>query len=109
MKNRYRRPVYSEETLRGWEEAERKAKEFAEKHSNEIVKDYEVAGYFIRCIQRKYDACMKKENEYDIQVWTCNPENVQPDEIFETCVSNEWFNNPEEANEHFKEMRAMCY
>lgn len=106
---RYRKPVYSKEQYRIWAEEGRKAKEFAEKHSSETVKDYEIAGYTIRCIQRKYDACMKKENEYGVQVWTCNPDNVQPENIFESCISNEWFNNPTEANEHFKQVKGMCY
>lgn len=106
---KYKKPVYSEETLKGWAEAERKAKEFAEKHSFETVKDYEVAGYTIRCIQRKYDACMNKENEYGVQVWTGKPENVSLENVFESCVSNRWFNNPTEANEHFKQVKEMCY
>lgn len=101
--------VYSEETLKGWAEAERKAKEFAEKHSFETVKDYEVAGYTIRCIQRKYDKCMNKENEYGVQVWADKPENVSLENVFESCVSNRWFNNPTEANEHFKQVKEMCY
>lgn len=104
------KPVYSEETLKGWAEAERKQKEFAEKHSSETIKDYEVAGYTIRCIQRKYDKYMKGyENEYGVQVWTDKPENVSLENIHDCCVSNEWFNNPTEANEHFKQMKAMCY
>ena len=105
----YNKPVYSEETLRGWREAERKAKEFAKRHSFETIKDYEIAGYTIKCIQRKYDKCMKKENEYGVQVWTQNPDTVKIENVFDACVSNEWFNNPTEANEYFKEVKAMCY
>jgi hypothetical protein len=106
---RYRKPVYSKEQYRIWAEEGRKAKEFAEKHSSETVKDYEIAGYTIRCIQRKYDKCMNKENEYGVQVWADKPENVPIEKIHDYCVSNEWFNNPTEANEHFKQMKAMCY
>ena len=106
---KYKKPVYSEETLKGWEEAEQKAKEFAEKHSFETVKDYEIAGYTIRCIQRKYDKCMNKENEYGVQVWADKPENVPVEKINDYCVANEWFNNPEQGNEYFKQVKAMCY
>lgn len=52
---------------------------------------------------------MKKENEYGVQVWTEKPENVSVDRVFEYCISNVWFNNPTEANEHFKSVKAMCY
>ena len=48
------------------------------------------------------------ENEYGVQVWMDNPETVPVGKVFESCISNEWFNNPTEANEHFKEMKAMC-
>lgn len=106
---KYNKPVYSKEQYDVWAQAEKKAKEFAQKHSSETVKDYEVAGYTIRCIQRKYDACMNKENEYGVQVWTCNPGTVSIENIFDSCVSNEWFNNPEQANECFKKTEAMCY
>lgn len=106
---RYKKPVYSEEQYRRWAEQERKAKEFAERHSSETIKDFYVAGYTIRCIQRKYDKCMNKENEYGVQVWTTNPETALIENIFDSCVSNKWFNNPTEANQHFKEMKAMCY
>ena len=106
---KYKKPVYSEETLKGWAEAEKRAKEFAEKHSEETIKVYEVNGFYIKCIQRKYDACMKGyENEYGVQVWMDNPDIVPVGKVFESCISNEWFNNPTEANEHFKEMKAMC-
>lgn len=106
---KYNKPVYSEETLKRWEESGDKAKEFAKKHSSERVKDYEVAGYTIRCIQKKYDSCMNKANEYGVQVWTCNPETVAVEDIFDCCVSNEWFNNPDEANKCFKKVKAMCH
>ena len=105
----YKKPVYSEEQIQRWEESSIKHSEWMKSHTSETVKDFEIAGYTIRCIQRKYDACMNKENEYGVQVWTCNPDNVQPENIFESCISNEWFNNPTEANEHFKQVKAMCY
>ena len=108
-KRAYIKPNYTKETLDRWAEQERKNKEFAEKHTNETTKDYEVNGFIIRCIQRKYDECMKKENEYGVQVWTEKPENVSVDRVFEYCISNVWFNNPTEANEHFKSVKAMCY
>lgn len=80
-------------------------------HSSETIKDkdYEVAGYTIRCIQRKYDACMDKENEYGIQVWTEDPNTVKIKDVVDACVSNDWFNNCNEANVRFKELKAMCY
>lgn len=68
---------------------------------------YEVNGFFIECIQRKYDSCMKKENEYGIRVWTKNPSTVNVNEVSDTCLSNDWFNNAEEANEHFKTVKEM--
>lgn len=101
--------VYSKEQYKRWAEAERKSKEYAKKHSSEIVKDYEVKGYTIRCIQRKYDSCMGKENEYGVQVWSQNPDTVKPEKVVECCMSNQWFNNATEANEHFKNMKEMCY
>lgn len=59
-KRAYIKPSYTKETLDGWAEQERKNKEFAKKHTKETVKIYEVNGFFVECIQRKYDACMKK-------------------------------------------------
>lgn len=106
---RYRKPVYSEETLKGWAESSIRHSEWMKSHTSETVKDYEIAGYVIRCIQRKYDKCMNKENEYGIQVWTDKPENVPIEKIIDSCLSNEWFDNPTEANEHFKTVKAMCY
>lgn len=52
---------------------------------------------------------MGKENEYGIQVWTQNPDTVKPEKVVECCMSNQWFNNANEANEHFKNMKEMCY
>ncbi len=109
MKRRYNKPVYSEEQYKRWDAAKEYKQKMYKEHSSETIKDYEVAGYTIRCIQRKYDACMKKENEYGVQVWTDKPENVPIEKIYDYCVSNEWFNNPTEANEHFKQVKAMCY
>lgn len=106
---RYKKPVYSEEQYKRWDAAEEYKQKMYKEHSSETTKDYEVAGYTIRCIQRKYDKCMNKENEYGIQVWTDKPENVSFENIYDCCISNEWFNNPTEANEHFKRMKAMCY
>lgn len=34
---------------------------------------------------------------------------VSIENVFDSCVSNEWFNNPEQANEYFKKTKAMCY
>ena len=109
MKRYYKKPVYSEETLKNWADTEKSIKEFAEKHSEETIKIYEVNGFYIKCIQRKYDACMRKENEYGVQVWLDNPDTVTIDKVFESCIINNWFDNPKEANEYFKEMKAMCY
>lgn len=103
----YKRPVYDKETIKGWMEAEGRSKEFSRKHSKETVKEYEVAGFVVRCIQRKYDTCMKKENEYGIQVWFQKPEEVPVEDLAESCFYNEWFNNPEEANKKFKEVETM--
>lgn len=108
-KRAYIKPNYTKETLDRWAEQERKNKEFAEKHTNETIKDYEVNGFVIRCIQRKYDECMKKENEFGIQVWLRRPEEVTADKVFENCLSNDWYNNAEEANKRFKEVKEMCY
>lgn len=78
-------------------------------HTRETTKDYEISGYTIRCIQRKHDKCMNKENEYGVQVWTQNPNTVSIEHVFDACISNNWFDNPTEANEHFKTVKAMCY
>ena len=103
----YNKPVYSEETIKEWNEWLKNVGEFAEKHTHETKKMYEVNGYYIECIQRKYDACMKKENEYGVRVWMQNPETTKT--TCGSCLSNDWFNNAEEANKHFKEVKAMCY
>ena len=79
------------------------------KHTQATKKVYEINGYYVECIQRKYDACMRKENEYGIRVWTQNPETVEIDKVFEYCVSNDWYNNSEEANKRFLEVKEMCY
>lgn len=109
MRRRYNAQMYSNETIEAWNNQLKKNAEFEKKHTHETTKDYEVNGYIIRCIQRKYDECMKKENEYGVQVWTEKPENVSVDRVFEYCVSNVWFNNSTKANEHFKIVKAMCY
>lgn len=90
-------------------ESEKRCHDFAKKHTAETVKVYEINGYFVECIQRKYDACMREENEYGIRVWTQNPETVKIDKVFEYCVSNDWYNNSEEANKRFLEVKEMCY
>lgn len=106
---RYNKPVYSKEQYKTWEESEKRHHDFMKKHTAETVKVYEINGYFVECIQRKYDACMRKENEYGIRVWTQNPETVEIDKVFEYCVSNDWYNNSEEANKRFLEVKGMCY
>ena len=106
---KYNKPVYSKEQYKRWDEALRRAKEFEEKHSNCTEKVYEVNGYFIKCIQNKYDACLEKENEYGVQVWLRKPEEVTVDKVFENCLSNDWYNNSEEANKRFLEVKEMCY
>lgn len=78
--------------------------EYRERHSHHTEKTYVVNGYFIKCIQNKYDACLEKENEYGIQVWL-----ITADKVFENCLSNDWYNNEEEANKRFKEVKEMCY
>lgn len=103
MLKNYGRPSYSEETLKRWTEQQKKDREFAERHSQETTKDYEVKDFIVRCIQRKYDACMKKENEYGIQIWMQKPEETTA----ESCFYNEWFNNVEQANEEFKRVKEM--
>ena len=102
---RYTRPVYSKETYEYWGECERKSKEFAERHSKETEKCYKVNNLYIWCIQRKYDACMNKENEYGIQVWTREDRN-----IFEgaECLVNEWYDTPDEANKSFLVWKGQC-
>ena len=99
-----RRNKYSKETIKEWNEWLKNAGEFSKKHTKETKKVYEVNGYYIECIQRKYDSCMKKENEYGIRVWEQNPETVNN---CETCLTNDWFNNADEANEHFKAVKEM--
>lgn len=106
---RYRKPVYSKEQYRKWAEQGRKNREYVERHSHRTEKTYEVNGYFIKCIQNKYDVCLEKENEYGIQVWLRRPEEVTADKVFENCLSNDWYNNAEEANKRFKEVKEMCY
>lgn len=109
MKRRYNKPEYSEATYQYWAEQSRKNREYGERHSHCTEKTYEVNGYFIKCIQNKYDACLEKENEYGIQVWLRRPEEVTTDKVFENCLSNDWYNNAEEANKRFKEVKEMCY
>ena len=106
---KYNKPVYSKEQYERWDEALEKSAEFMRKHTQETEKVYEINGYFVECIQRKYDACMKKENEYGIRVWTQNPETVSIDKVSEACHLNDWYNNPEEANKRFLEVKEMCY
>lgn len=106
---RYNKPVYSDEQIKKWADASVRHSNYMKAHTHETVKDFEVAGYTIRCIQRKYDACMNKANEYGIQVWTRNPETVPIEKVSDSCVSNEWFDNYNEANARFKEVKAMCY
>lgn len=108
MRRRYNKPTYSKETIEAWNNQLKKNAEFARKHTHETKKIYEVNGYYIECIQRKYDACMKKENEYGIRVWTKNPKEVEVTEVYDVCLTNDWFNNAEEANKMFLEMKAMC-
>lgn len=105
----YQKPVYSKETLKRWAEDDDKRKEYMNAHTNEMVKVREVSGYWIKCIQRKYDACMKKENEYGIQVFTSNPDTCGVEGIMDECVLNVWFNNCDDANRKFAEVMAMCY
>lgn len=83
-----------------------KTQVYSEDHCKEVIKEYNVNGYVIRCIQRNYDKCMNKENEYGIQVWTKNPETVTLEELIEACTYN-WFDNANEANEAFKTVMAM--
>ena len=109
MRRRYNRPVYSEETLNGWAEQSIRYTEYQKRHSHHTEKMYEVNGYFIKCIQNKYDSCLEKRNEYGVQVWLRNPEEVTADKVFENCLSNDWFENAEEANKRFKEVKEMCY
>ena len=109
MKYHYNKPVYSKEQIQKWAESSIKHSEWMKAHTFETIKDLEIAGYTIRCIQRKYDACMKKENEYGVQVWTQNPDTVKIENVFDACVSNDWFNNCDDANKRFKEVKAMCY
>lgn len=106
---RYNKSVYSKEQYKRWDAAEQYKQKMYAEHSSEVIKDFEVAGYTIRCIQRKYDACMDKENEYGIQVWTEDPNTVKIENVADACVSNDWFNNCNEANARFKEVKAMCY
>lgn len=102
--SRYTRPVYSKDAYEYWENCQKKAAEFANKHSSETEKCYEVNGLYIWCISRKYDACMKKENAYGVQVWTVENRKVTDGD----CFINEWFNNADEANAFFKEMKQQC-
>lgn len=106
--HKYTKNHYSKEQIEYWAECERKSYEFNKKHSSEVIKDYNIDGYVIRCIQRKYDKVLKKENEYGIQVWTKNPNECGLEEIFDSCINNEWFNNPCEANNYFLQMKEMC-
>lgn len=106
---RYNKPVYSKEQYKTWEESEKRHHDFMRKHTQATKKVYEINGYYVECIQRKYDACMRKENEYGIRVWTQNPETVEIENINDACVTNDWYNNSEEANKRFLEVKGMCY
>ena len=109
MKYHYNKPEYSQEALNRWANAKQKRKAFKEKHSYETVKIYKVNDYFIKCIQRKYDECMKKENEFGIQVFISNPANLNAENIMDECILNDWFKSCDEANKRFKDVKAMCY
>jgi hypothetical protein len=50
---RYNKPVYSKEQYKRWDAAEQYKQKMYAEHSSEVIKDFEVAGYTIRCIQKK--------------------------------------------------------
>ena len=87
---------YSAEQHKIWDEAEERHSKFMIAHTHEKEMVFENHGFYIVCIQRKYDKCIDKKNEYGIQVWLTedrtNPEN---------CLENQWFDTPQEANETF--------
>lgn len=107
MRYHYNRKIYSKEQYERWNNNVKKVSEYARKHTSEEVKKYKVDGFFIKCIQRKYDACMKKENQYGVQVFNDNPETCGVENIMDICIANEWFNNVADANNYFKEVREM--
>lgn len=100
---RYNKPVYSKETLKAWDEAEKRHSDFMKAHTHETVKVYKVKDLYIFCIQRKYDACMNRQNQYGIQVWE-DPTRMDS----EKCLANNWFNNPDDANKKFIFWKEQC-
>ena len=100
---RYKRAIYSAEQYKFWKESSRRRAMFFDAHSHITEKVFEVSGHYIRCIQRKYDTCLNKENQYGVQVWETKEYN-NPD----NCLANEWFNTPEEANGRFLFWKANC-
>lgn len=100
---------YSKEYEEACAKALERSARYVAEHTHESVRDYEVAGYYIRCIQIKYDSCLNRKNMYKIQVWVCNPENVKADEVYVMCVDNKTFDNPEDANNYYKRVRELCY
>lgn len=103
---------YSKEQLAYWKEKKYSYSDYISLHTNEMVKVYEINGYYIKCTQRKVDEVLASKgykSEYGVQVWSCNPEEVSPDELFDKYIDARWFKNPAEANEYFKQVKAMCY
>lgn len=104
----YTKPEYSKEQLRAWDEQYTNLANYIEKHTHETIKMYEVNGFFIKCIQTKYDSCLRNRfDRYGIQVWDCNPEETKIENPFESCIFNKWFDNPTEANDKFKQVKEM--
>ena len=100
---RKKRAVFSDETYELWGKRQKERKDFSDKHSHITERVVRVSDFFIVCIQRKYDPCMKRANQYGIQVWN-TVDRTDPDH----CLANEWFTNADEANERFLFLKANC-
>lgn len=104
---RYRTPVYSEEQKRIWAERDRRTEAFYKAHSKQTEKVYKVNDLYIVCISYLHDEVYTKRygnrDRYSVQVW----EDETRQDI-DKCLSNKWFDTPEEANKWFLRMKAEC-
>lgn len=103
----YKKPTYSEETYRGWEEAAKRRVEYHRKHTHVTEKVYKVNDLYIFCKKTEYDECLKnrenRENFYIISIWE---EETRMD--LDKCLVHKVYKTREEANEAFKFWKAEC-
>lgn len=103
----YARPVYSKETYRGWDRAEKKHAEYLKSHTHETEQVYKVNDLYIFCTQRKYDECLKRngafQDTYIISVWE---DETRKDT--EKCLTHNIYRTADEANKAFIFWKQQC-